>query len=95
MRADENVARGSFRFSPAWKQNAITGEETPQIDRRLEGGQIVDGKFIAHSLSGNERNQLFFNRQGKAFENLSLLSQFYPGYRVTWPGALTRAFISE
>lgn len=74
MRADESLARSSFRFSPAWKTNAITGESTPQIDRRLEGGRIEDGKFKAHSLSGNERNQLFVNRRGKAFENLSTLS---------------------
>ena len=74
MRADENLARSSFRFSPAWKKNAITGRSTPHIDRRLEGGRIEDGKFIAHSLSGNERNQLFFNHRGEAFENLSAIS---------------------
>lgn len=74
MRADENLSRSSFRFSPGWKTNAITGRVTPDIDRRLDGGHIRDGKFIAHSLSGNERNQLFFNRRGEAFENLSAIS---------------------
>lgn len=74
MRADESLARSTFRFSPAWKKNAITGRSTPQIDRRLAGGRIEDGKFVAHSLSGNERNQLFFNHRGETFENLSAIS---------------------
>jgi len=52
----------------------LTGQETPEIDRRLNGGRIEDGKFVAHSLSGNERNHLFLNRSGDAFEDISALS---------------------
>lgn len=74
MRTDENLSRNSFRFSSQWKRNAIGGSESPEIDRRLAGGQIVDGKFIAHSLSGHERNHLFFNQGGADFQDISLIS---------------------
>ncbi len=74
MRTDENLSRNSFRFSSQWKRNAIGGSESPEIDRRLAGGQIVDGKFIAHSLSGHERNHLFFNDGGANFVDISLIS---------------------
>ena len=52
----------------------MTGVEQPEIDMRLGGGELVDGKFVAHSLSGNERNHLFLSREGKRFTDVSLVS---------------------
>ncbi|MCH8043877.1 MAG: ASPIC/UnbV domain-containing protein [Planctomycetes bacterium] len=74
MRTDENLARNSFRFSSQWETNAQTGEKTPAIDRRLKGGSVRDGRYIAHALSGSERNHLFLNRGGRQFDDISLLS---------------------
>lgn len=74
MRTDENLARNSFRFSSQWETDAQTGEKIPAIDRRLNGGSVRDGRYIAHALSGNERNHLFLNRSGQQFDDVSLLS---------------------
>ena len=74
MRTDKNLARTSFRFSRQWKHDAIRDEQSPQIDQRLAGGRLVDGKFVAHSLSGQERNHLFFNSGGTHFTNISAVS---------------------
>jgi len=74
VRADEKVARETFRFSVGWKQDGVTGRTKPEIDHRLAGGRFQDGKFVAHSLSGNERNHLFFNHHGESFEDISALS---------------------
>ncbi len=74
MRTDTNLARDSFRFSSHWDENAVSGVRSPEIDRRLRGGRLEDGKFVAHSLSGHERNHLFLNAGGAAFEDVSRLS---------------------
>jgi thiol-disulfide isomerase/thioredoxin len=74
VRTDESLARDSFRFSPEWRRNAVSGGEMPVIDRRLQGGRLEDGRFVAHSLSGNERNHLFLSSVGKEFANASLVS---------------------
>jgi len=74
VRTDKSVARRSFRFSRQWERDAVTGAKTPEIDRRLAGGELVDGRFIAHPLSGHERNHLFVNSVGKTFADLSAIS---------------------
>lgn len=74
MRTDTNVARQSFRFSRQWRRDGRTGTDVPEIDRRLSGGQVVNGRFVAHSLSGHERNHLFFNGHGDLFTDISTIS---------------------
>lgn len=74
MRTDENVSRESFRFSPEWKRSENGAELTPEIDSRLAGGEMRNGRYVVHSLSGNERNKLFMNRAGEAFSDMSGIS---------------------
>ena len=74
MRTDKSVSRKSFRFSKQWETDALRGTQTPEIDQRLSGGELVDGKFIAHSLSGNERNHLFLNHHGEKLSDISAIS---------------------
>ena len=74
MRTDSNLARRSFRFSEEWNRREDGAPLTPQIDRRLQGGLMEDGKYVVHSLSGQERNHFFLNRDGKQYEDLSSLS---------------------
>ena len=74
MRTDEQLARKSFRHSRQWATDAFSGQRAESIDRRLDGEQLVDGKPLVHSLSGNERNCLFLNRRGTAFDDLSAVS---------------------
>ena len=74
MRTDKNVARKSFRFSPEWQRSEGGAELTPEIDRRLAGGEMRNGRYVVHSLSGNERNKLFMNRAGKSFGDMSGIS---------------------
>ena len=74
MRTDTNLARRSFRFSKEWQRASRGAPLAPQIDRRLEGGQLENGEYVIHSLSGNERNHFFANCGGESFENLSALS---------------------
>ncbi|MDA0812443.1 MAG: ASPIC/UnbV domain-containing protein [Verrucomicrobia bacterium] len=74
MRTDESVSRNSFRFSPEWKRSDSGAELTPEIDSRLAGGEMRDGRYVVHSLSGNERNKLFMNSAGKSFSDMSGIS---------------------
>ncbi len=74
MRTDKSVSRKSFRFSPEWKRSEDEAELTPEIDSRLAGGEMRDGRFIAHSMSGHERNRLFMNHAGKSFGDMSGIS---------------------
>ena len=74
MRTDKSVARKSFRFSPEWQRSESGTELTPEIDRRLAGGEMRNGRYVVHSLSGHERNKLFVNRGGKSFRDLSGIS---------------------
>ena len=75
MRTDQNLGRRSFRFSESWKKDETRDRAQPSIDQRLEGYEVrADGKVVVHSLSGNERNHLFMNREGKAFEDISTIS---------------------
>jgi thiol-disulfide isomerase/thioredoxin len=74
VRTDDSISRKSFRFSPEWKRSQEDAELTPEIDSRLAGGEMRDGRYVVHSLSGNERNKLFMNSAGKAFSDLSGIS---------------------
>ncbi len=74
MRTDNNVSKLSFRHSGQWRTDPFAGVKVPEIDRRLEGVEVVDGRLVVHSLSGHERNHLFMNRSGKTFEDVSLVS---------------------
>ena len=74
MRTDESVSRDSFRFSDEWKRSEGGAELTPEIDSRLAGGELRNGRYFAHSLSGNERNKLFMNNAGKSFSDMSGIS---------------------
>ena len=75
MRTDDNLNRETFRKSDQWTKNAVKGESHPEIDLRLAGDEMVDGRTVVHSLSGNERNHLFLNiGSGEEFEDLSALS---------------------
>jgi len=74
VRTDESVSRDSFRFSDEWKRSEGGAELTPEIDSRLAGGEMRNGRYVAHSLSGNERNKLFMNSAGKSFSDMSGIS---------------------
>jgi thiol-disulfide isomerase/thioredoxin len=74
VRTDDNLARRSFRFSGEWKRTANQTAPSPEIDSRLRGGEVIDGKLAVHSLSGHERNKLFINEHGADFQDLSALS---------------------
>lgn len=74
MRTDKSVSRESFRFSPEWKRSEDGAELTPEIDSRLAGGEMRNGRYLAHSLSGHERNKLFMNSAGKSFNDRSGIS---------------------
>ena len=50
MRTDQNLARGSFRFSDSWKKDVAKQGALPSIDDRLEGFEVrEDGKVVVHS----------------------------------------------
>ncbi len=76
MRTDSDLADGAVRKSKKWKTDEIGGERNSGIDSRLEAGdEIIDGKLVVHSLSGNERNHLFLNENaGEHFNDHSALS---------------------
>jgi thiol-disulfide isomerase/thioredoxin len=74
VRTDKSVSRKSFRFSDEWKRSESGAELTPEIDSRLAGGEMRNGRYVAHSLSGNESNKLFMNRAGKSFSDMSGIS---------------------
>ena len=64
----------SFRQSKTWRKNPFGGLEAPELDRRLKGAEVVNGKLRVHSLSGHERNHLFMNDSGKQYTDVSLVS---------------------
>lgn len=74
VRADENMSRPSFRFSPEWKRTPPPDNLGPQIDARLAGVERQGDRIWVHSLHGGERNRYFANRQGRSFEDISGLS---------------------
>lgn len=74
MRTDKSVDRVSFRQSSQWKTDQFENIRTPEIDRRLEGAEEIDGQLFVHSLSGKERNHLFLNLSGEQFDDISLVS---------------------
>lgn len=74
VRADENLARPSFRFSPEWKRTPPPDNLGPQIDARLAGVERQGDTIRVHSLHGSERNRYFSNRAGRSFVDVSGLS---------------------
>ncbi len=74
VRADENLARPSFRFSPEWKRTPPPDNLGPQIDARLAGVERVGDAIRVHSLHGQERNRCFSNRGGQRFVDISGLT---------------------
>lgn len=74
MRTDDQLARSSFRFSDEWQRSEDGAALNPEIDRRLSGGQLQNGRYVVHSLSGHERNNLFMNSAGTSFADMSALS---------------------
>jgi len=74
VRTDRNVARLSFRHSEQWRTDPFADTRVPEIDRRLKGAEMINGRLVVHSLSGHERNHLFINQHGQTFEDLSLTS---------------------
>ena len=76
MRTDSDLADGAVRESKKWKNDEIGGEDNSGIDSRLQAGdEIINGKLVVHSLSGNERNRLFLNENaGENFSDHSALA---------------------
>ncbi len=74
VRADENLSRSSFRFSPEWRRTPPPDNFGPEIDARLAGVERRGDRIVVHSLHGSERNRYFANQQGRAFVELSGLS---------------------
>jgi hypothetical protein len=74
VRADENLSRPSFRFSPEWKRTPPPDSLGPQIDARLAGAERQGDRMLVHSLHGGERNHYYANRQGRSFADISGLS---------------------
>lgn len=74
VRADENLARPSFRFSPEWKRTPPPDSLGPQIDARLVGVERQGDQVRVHSLHGDERNRYFANKGGRTFAEISGLT---------------------
>ena len=74
VRADENLARPTFRFSPEWKRTPAPDQLGPEIDARLAGVERQGDRIVVHSLHGSERNRYIANRGGHAFADISGLS---------------------
>jgi hypothetical protein len=74
VRADENLARPTFRFSPEWKRTPPPDNLGPEIDARLAGVERQGDKLVVHSLHGQERNRCFSNRGGRSFADISGIS---------------------
>ena len=69
MQSDENLDK-TYSNTIAWDKNPLTGREKQLVNRftlpTLERGKL--------SFSGNERNHLFQNMNGKRFEDISGIS---------------------
>ncbi len=74
VRADANLARPSFRFSPEWRRTPAPDNLGPEIDARLAGVERRGDKVLVHSLHGAERNRYFANRGGRTFLDASGIS---------------------
>lgn len=74
VRADNNLARPSFRFSPEWKRTPPPDNLGPQIDARLAGVERRGDRIWVHSLHGRERNRYFANLGGRSFVDASGLT---------------------
>lgn len=74
VRADENLARSSFRFSPEWKRTPPPDSLGPQIDARLVGVERQGDRIAVHSLHPGERNRYFANHGGRSFADVSGLT---------------------
>ena len=74
VRADENLSRPSFRFSPEWKRTPAPDNLGPEIDARLAGVERQGDRILVHSLRGSQRNHYFANRAGRSFADISALS---------------------
>ncbi|MFO1497684.1 MAG: CRTAC1 family protein [Verrucomicrobiota bacterium] len=74
VRADENLSRPSFRFSPEWRRTPPPDNLGPEIDARMAGVERRGDRILVHSLHGSERNRYFSNRQGRSFVDFSALS---------------------
>lgn len=74
VRADANLSRPSFKFSPEWKRTPPPDNLGPQLDARLAGVERQGDRILVHSLHGGERNRYFLNRGGRDFVDISGLS---------------------
>ncbi|MGE4179967.1 MAG: FG-GAP-like repeat-containing protein, partial [Limisphaerales bacterium] len=74
VRADANLSRPSFRFSPEWRRTPAPDHLGPEIDARLAGVERRGDSVLVHSLHGGERNRYFANRGGKTFLDASGIS---------------------
>ncbi|MDH7501188.1 MAG: FG-GAP-like repeat-containing protein [Verrucomicrobiota bacterium] len=74
VRADENLARPTFRFSPEWKRTPPPDNLGPEIDARMAGVERRGERILVHSLQPNERNRCFANRNGRSFVDIAGLS---------------------
>lgn len=74
VRADENLARPTFRFSPEWKRTPPPDGRGPEIDARMAGVERQGERIVVHSLQGNQRNRCFANLAGRSFVDISGLS---------------------
>ena len=69
MRSDRNLPP-EFRDQKQWTIDPLTGTSRPDYERLDTYGP----EFHRHSYSGNERNKLFLNQQGKRFIDVSDIS---------------------
>jgi hypothetical protein len=74
VRADENLARPTFRFSPEWRRTPSPDNFGPQIDARMTGVERRGDRIVVHSLQGGERNRYFANLKGRSFVDISGLT---------------------
>jgi hypothetical protein len=71
VRADERLARDSFRFSREWRRTPPPDNQGPQIDARMVGVERRGDVIRVHSLHDRERNRYFANLRGRAFVDAS------------------------
>ncbi|MCB1127701.1 MAG: CRTAC1 family protein, partial [Verrucomicrobiae bacterium] len=71
VRADEQLSRASFRFSPEWRRTPPPDGQGPEIDARMVGVERRGDRIWVHSLHDRERNRLFANLGGRSFVDAS------------------------
>jgi len=75
VRTDQQLAKDEFRTSDQWEFDPVSNRRRTVMTRRFQdGGVVADGKQLRHSFSGHERNHLFLNRNGKRFDDVSVIS---------------------